>query len=189
MMTENPSSQGIGSWRKSARELLQIAVYPLAIVSAIAFVSSLYKFHTHSHIAVASACVLILCSIGIFIFRPHFSKQKALLIAFGDFKAKSYHTSGTVKFYTQGDTQALIFESFFTECDLYVEVLMINKSPSANLNLGSLKAVNGNFEYIFPEAINPEDVNEVVLKCKNEKIAGRATLKKIEIQVSSHSNE
>ncbi|MEO7394244.1 MAG: DM13 domain-containing protein [Chitinophagaceae bacterium] len=86
----------------------------------------------------------------------------------GTFTSNAHTTSGTVKVVADASGKKfLVFENFKTDNgpNLFVW-LSPNTSGSPNQELGSLKAVNGNFSYELDASKNYTTNNRVLIWCK-----------------------
>lgn len=90
------------------------------------------------------------------------------IISSGSFTSNGHTTSGTVKVIVDASGKKfLVFENFKTDNgpNLFVR-LSPNTSGSPYQELGSLKAINGNFSYELDAAKNYTTNNRVLIWCK-----------------------
>ena len=85
----------------------------------------------------------------------------------GNFVDGAHVVSGVAKVINVDGANTLRFENFSTENgpDLFV-YLATDKSGKDFVNLGKLKATNGNFNYTIPANVNVEKYNNVLVWCR-----------------------
>ena len=85
----------------------------------------------------------------------------------GNFVDGAHVVSGSVKVINADGANTLRFENFSTENgpDLFV-YLATDNSGKDFVNLGKLKATNGNFNYTIPANVNLEKYNHVLIWCR-----------------------
>ena len=85
----------------------------------------------------------------------------------GNFVDGAHAVSGVAKVINADGANTLRFENFSTENgpDLFV-YLANDKSGKDFVNLGKLKATNGNFNYTIPANVNVEKYNHVLIWCR-----------------------
>ncbi len=90
------------------------------------------------------------------------------LISEATFSNEAHPTSGTVKLYKNSTTYTLQFINLQSDNGPDLRVyLSPNKSASTFVDLGSLKAVNGNFEYTFDLSTDITNNNHVLIWCED----------------------
>ena len=79
----------------------------------------------------------------------------------------SHPAEGTARIIEEGDSLYLRYENFKTinGPDLFV-YLSTDEKASDFVNLGELKATEGNLNYEIPEGVNPEDYPYALVWCK-----------------------
>lgn len=90
------------------------------------------------------------------------------LIAQANLMNEVHPTSGTVKLYKNDNEYILQFENLQSDNGPDLRVyLSPNKSASPFIDLGSLKAVSGNFEYTFDLNTDVTANNNVLIWCED----------------------
>ncbi len=91
------------------------------------------------------------------------------VLASGSFVSNVHNTSGTVKVTQDGmGKKFLVFENFKTDNGPDLRVwLSPNNSASSYVQVGTLRAVSGNFSYELTPAINYSTNNRVLIWCED----------------------
>jgi hypothetical protein len=97
----------------------------------------------------------------------------------GSFASNAHTTSGTVKVVESGGKKYLNFENFKTDNGPDLRVYLSKNTGIADfVNLGTLKAVSGNFNYELTAAQNPNTHNYVLIWCEDFSVLfGNAVLR------------
>lgn len=90
------------------------------------------------------------------------------LLAEGNFISQVHSTSGTVKVYRNTQEQTLVFTNFKTDNGPDLRVYLSKDLSNQDfVELGTLKAVSGNFQYTFSNQTDIQAYNRVLIWCQD----------------------
>lgn len=90
------------------------------------------------------------------------------LVSQASFNSNAHITSGTVKLYSEGSTKKLVFENFKTDNGPDLRVYLSTTTGISNfVELGTLKATTGSFNYNVDNSINTSTYKYVLIWCED----------------------
>lgn len=97
----------------------------------------------------------------------------------GAFATNAHTTTGTVKLISSKNVRSLKFENFKTDAGPDLRVYLSKAANgTAKVELGTLKATSGNFEYAVASTINVAEYKYVIIWCEDYSVLfGNAPLK------------
>jgi uncharacterized protein YceK len=96
-----------------------------------------------------------------------YDNSNASVVAQGNFSSGKHTTSGCVKLYDKAGVKSLVFEGFKTDNGPALRVFLSKAADNKDyIDLGSLKAVSGNFNYSVDSSVNTSNYKYVVIWCQ-----------------------
>ena len=97
-----------------------------------------------------------------------FDTSQATLVSKANFSSNAHPTSGCVNLYQKSGSYFLEFEGFKTDKGPDLRVYLSKAANNTNfIELGTLKANNGNFYYSLPNTILLPDYKYVLIWCED----------------------
>lgn len=90
------------------------------------------------------------------------------LVAQGSFSSNAHATSGTAKLYSKNGVKTIVFEGFTTDSGPDLRVYLSKTTNNASfVELGTLKATTGNFNYSIPNSVNTTEYKYILIWCED----------------------
>jgi hypothetical protein len=109
----------------------------------------------------------------------NYDNSNASIVVQGNFSSGKHPTSGCIRLYDKAGVKSLVFEGFKTDNGPALRVFLSKAADNKDyIDLGSLKAVSGNFNYTIDSSINTNNHTYVVIWCQQYSVLfGYSSLK------------